>query len=371
MGVKSFDVTTFTKANIIDPKNVSYQDSVDIINDELHKARKSFIKIGWYLKHINEANMYKEDGYANINDFAHDKFKISQSTTTRLIGLCCQFSVGHDSPELDEKYLDYNISQLFEMLPMLQEQREKITPDMTIRQIRDIKNEDKEQSVDENDPEKDIPGQTSIEKDFPEYMPDDISVEPAPEQENEYATSHKKAEGYDEADDAIEDKNDVQLISKIPDRCMTGWSKYPDFCSCCGKNGAQCCVQCPKEYYDNCNVRCGWVKEPYKPDKTDTEPAEVYVASNQLLNNDQTIIDGEYKEISSLNNLEEKESVSDEEERHLRNEIEHLAEDVRKIIWSWNAVKKMPHGAREDIIVAKENALKLTDAIEKLLNMLK
>lgn len=196
MGVKSFDVTAFTKANIIDPKNVSYQDSIDIINDELHKTRKSFIKIGWYLKHINEANMYKEDGYANINDFAHDKFKISQSTTTRLIGLCCQFSVGHDSPELDEKYLDYNISQLFEMLPMLQEKREQITPDMTIRQIRDKKNEDKnevkEPSVDENDSEKDIPGQTSIEKDFPEYMPDDISVEPAPEQGNEYATSYKQ-----------------------------------------------------------------------------------------------------------------------------------------------------------------------------------
>lgn len=412
-GIKTFDVTALTKASIIKPAEVGYQDSIDIIYDELQKTRKSFIKIGWYLKHINAAEMYREDGYTNIYEFAHDKFNISQSTATRFINLCNEFSVGHDSPELDEKYLDFSVSQLFEMLPMKQEQKDQVTPDMTVKDIREIKNEaksvisepaDKEicsfyvkhlinisaddrknlkeymsihygkshsgggpnpdfecsprgirinssdeitwtrfvnrvnelipipdgqerKDVSEEDNNDNIPGQTSIEKDFPEYMPGDIYVK-------------------SEVVEVIETNSEGQLTNKIPDRCTTGWSKYPEHCSCCGYNGVKCCAQCEKGQNHNCNSRCGWVDEPYEPNEAVTEPVEEYATSHKMS-------DDEYIEI--------------EEERKLRDEIESLADSIREVFWSWNATTKMP---REEIIVAKENALKLTDAIEKLLDII-
>lgn len=176
MGV-NFNVMDLGKARIFDPKKVGYRDSIDIIHDELHNARKSFIKIGWYLKHIYEKEMYTEDGYSNIYEFAHDKFKISQSTVTRCIQLCQAFSVNNDSPELDEKYADFNISQLFEMLPMKTEQLEKVTPDMTVKKMREIKKKNtqpKDSKKEEEKEEADLSGQTSIEEDFPEYLPDPI-----------------------------------------------------------------------------------------------------------------------------------------------------------------------------------------------------
>ena len=272
-GVKTFDaVNAFAKVNMMDPKQVGYQDSIDIIHEELHKTRKSFVKIGWYLKHINEEKMYAEDGYSNIYEFAHEKFNISQPTATRFINLCIEFSVGHDSPELDEKYFDFSVSQLFEMLPMKPEDKEKITSDMTVKEIREVKkenrslNEPKDENIKSfynkrlkgisaedrenlksymienygkshssggpnpdfqctprgitiNDSDEitwtrfvnrinelipmedieseavenaddNIPGQTSIEKDFPEYMPDSGAVEESL-QEEKYATSHE------------------------------------------------------------------------------------------------------------------------------------------------------------------------------------
>ena len=73
MGVKNFDVLAFNKTKLIDPEQVGYEDSIEIINEEIHKTRKSFIKIGWYLKHIQDNKMYEQNGYANIYEGWSDK----------------------------------------------------------------------------------------------------------------------------------------------------------------------------------------------------------------------------------------------------------------------------------------------------------
>lgn len=198
MGInKKFSVMSLGNARIFDPEKVGYIDSVEIIREELLKTKKSFIKIGWYLKHIQKCNLYSEDGYQNIYDFAFDKFNLTQPTATRFMQVCEEFSKDHDSPELDDKYADYSVSQLFEMLPMTEEQKEKVTPATTVRQMRQIKKND-QVKVKENKepviPEEIIPGQTSIEKDFPEYMPnnnDDSEI---------YTTSYKDGEEYIEGE---------------------------------------------------------------------------------------------------------------------------------------------------------------------------
>lgn len=198
MGInKKFSVMSLGNSRIFDPEKVGYSDSVEIIREELLKTKKSFIKIGWYLKHIQKCNLYSEDGYQNIYDFAFDKFNLTQPTATRFMQVCEEFSKDHDSPELDDKYADYSVSQLFEMLPMTEEQKEKVTPATTVRQMRQIKKND-QVKVKENKepviPEEIIPGQTSIEKDFPEYMPnnnDDSEI---------YTTSYKDGEEYIEGE---------------------------------------------------------------------------------------------------------------------------------------------------------------------------
>lgn len=129
------------EVEIIDPENMTYQDSVDIIREELKNMKESFMRIGCYLKHIKEHKMYLEDGYANIYEFADDKLHISRSTTIRLINLCRQFSRESNPMQLDQKYEGYTYSQLVLLSSMKEEQRAQVNSKMTVQQIRQIKKE--------------------------------------------------------------------------------------------------------------------------------------------------------------------------------------------------------------------------------------
>lgn len=49
-----FDLSRLSGNRPFDPDLIDYEDSVEIIGDEIHNMRKSFVKIGWHLKHIKE-----------------------------------------------------------------------------------------------------------------------------------------------------------------------------------------------------------------------------------------------------------------------------------------------------------------------------
>lgn len=178
MGVKNFNVMNLGKAVLLDPEQMGYKDSLEIIKDESLKVQKSFVKIGWYLKHIKDQELYKEEGYANVCECAADQLGYSQSTTSRLINICERFSRNGNTPELDEKYAGFDKSQMIEMLPMEPEQLEKVTPDMTVAEIRAVKNEKRGScfgtKAAEDMKDEDIPGQMNIEEDFPEYLPESL-----------------------------------------------------------------------------------------------------------------------------------------------------------------------------------------------------
>ena len=210
MAVNFDAVLNLSKTGLVNPEQMGYKDSLEIIKDESVKIQKSFVKIGWYLKHIRDNALYKEDGYANINECAADQLGYSQSTVSRLINICEKFSKNHNSPELDEKYAGFDKSQMIEMLPMEPEQMEKVKPDMTIKQIREIKDEGKagKDETEESDEDSTIPGQTIIAKDFQEYMPSESAPFDDPEEENgnqKYATSHKDETAPEVKEDSMED----------------------------------------------------------------------------------------------------------------------------------------------------------------------
>lgn len=213
MGIRKFNVMDLSKASLIKPEQLGYKDSLEIIKDESYKIQKSFVKIGWYLKHIRDNELYSEGGYANIWECAADQLGYSQPTASRFINICEKFSKDHNSPELDDKYAGFDKSQMIEMLPMEQEQLDRVSPDMTVKQIRDIKMENKNQGKKADQEIYDnIPGQTSIETDFPEYMPEEDLKE---DMIDVYATSHKEDKGADPDTEEIID-GDYREI-EVPD----------------------------------------------------------------------------------------------------------------------------------------------------------
>lgn len=120
-------------------RNTSIE-TLDRINvNEADNLKKQFISIGFFLRLTKESKAYKELGYDSIEAYARDRMGYSESRTRRLMQINAMASKDGCSPVLDEQYKTFKSSQLQEMLSMLEDQRQLVKPDMTVRQIKDMK----------------------------------------------------------------------------------------------------------------------------------------------------------------------------------------------------------------------------------------
>lgn len=175
-------------------RDVSLEDAEVFIRSNLQSAVRSVIATGFYLKHIRDNELYLEAGYKNINEYAMDRFGLSASATSRYITRNTRFSRGGNSPLIDDRFKDFSKSQLQEMLGMSDEQLEQVTPDMTVREIRNMA---RPKAI----PYIEIPGQTEL-KDIPGVMPEERT------ESFEASTA--------ELFDVEEDENMVQAVTGKP-----------------------------------------------------------------------------------------------------------------------------------------------------------
>lgn len=118
---------------------------------DMEDIRKSFIRLGFHLKEMQNHRYYEDFGYQTLEDFAVANLGMDKSNVYRYIRVfekfACPAEVTYDSglasvsPKyvLNDKWKDYSYSQLVEMCNMSSDQREVCTPDMTIKQLREIK----------------------------------------------------------------------------------------------------------------------------------------------------------------------------------------------------------------------------------------
>lgn len=118
---------------------VDYDSAKSIIRRDLESMSRKFITIGYYLKLIRDNEMYHQDGFRDIWEFAQNTYGISKSTCSRWMAMNDKFSQGGNSPYLKEEYQDFGKSQLQEMLYLTDEQMEQARPDMTAKEIREIR----------------------------------------------------------------------------------------------------------------------------------------------------------------------------------------------------------------------------------------
>lgn len=148
--------------------NLSLEDVDAFILANMKSAVRSVIAIGYYLKCIRDGELYREAGYDSIWEYASEKYGFSKSTAVRYMKRNDKFSVDGNSPILAEEYRGFGKSQLQEMLSLDEEQLEQVTPDMTVRQIRELR-----KPVQKEIPYYEIPGQLSI-TDFPGITDEEV-----------------------------------------------------------------------------------------------------------------------------------------------------------------------------------------------------
>lgn len=118
---------------------IDYDTTKRIIRADLANMQRSFIDIGCQLMQVRDRELYKDGGYESVWDFAEKEFGIQRSTASRWMKMCQKFSVDGSSPVLKDEYKDFGKSQLQEMLYLEDEQLEEVTPNMTVKEIRELR----------------------------------------------------------------------------------------------------------------------------------------------------------------------------------------------------------------------------------------
>lgn len=114
------------------------------LNAELLGVRRSFVKIGYLLRQIDESKGYENDGYKSIADFAKGEYCMEGSTVSRFMSINREYSIDGYSQELKPEYEDFKRSQLEEMLKLSEPDRKMITADTARADIRELKAFNKE-----------------------------------------------------------------------------------------------------------------------------------------------------------------------------------------------------------------------------------
>ena len=109
------------------------------IRQELKKAANSFIFIGYRLRQILDSGAYAQEGYEDIYAFAKKEFGMGQSAVSRFMAINEKYSAGGYGPTLLPEYESFGSSKLSEMLTLNAEDTKMITTDMTVAQIREVK----------------------------------------------------------------------------------------------------------------------------------------------------------------------------------------------------------------------------------------
>ncbi len=140
--------------------------SVKYVHSDLNDLQHSYIRLGFHLHEIQKFRYFEQFGYYDFYNFCAANFGLDRTSVSRLLDVSRTFCMR--KPErpylqtmfIDETYKDYSYSQLCEMLPLSLDQRKQIKPNMTVKQIRELKKQFKKNNVSDTNVSKD--GRTII-----------------------------------------------------------------------------------------------------------------------------------------------------------------------------------------------------------------
>ena len=120
-----------------------YEDFKRQFDSCMQATANNFVKIGYLLKQARDTDILKESGYSGMGEFAKAEYGLDNSTTSRFIAICDRYGAGDD--RLLPEYAEYGYSKLAEMLTLPESVAEAITPELTKEEIREIKQEIREE----------------------------------------------------------------------------------------------------------------------------------------------------------------------------------------------------------------------------------
>lgn len=119
----------------------TYGEFKEALGTELKNQAEGFVRTGYLLKVARDTDILRESGYQTVAEFALAEYGLKKDIVSRYIAINDRYSENGYSEYLQEKYSGYGVAKLQEMLTLPDAVAELIPPELTRREIQDIKKE--------------------------------------------------------------------------------------------------------------------------------------------------------------------------------------------------------------------------------------
>lgn len=231
-------------------KNLAYEDLNSEIKRTMRRSAKDAVQLGFMLRRMLDEKLW-ESTYDCFDEYLDQELHMDYSMANRFININKKYSLWGSSMEISEKYESYSQGLLMEMLSMPPELEEKVTPDMTVKQVREIKKQAKK----EKEPES-VKDDVVIDGEYREVIePENIATSQIKEKDSaEHCAAYKACRScdgcyYDSNEGCPYDRTSIEKLSPY------GLPKtvYPEgsLSATAGCGHKHDCFSCAKE----CSIR--------------------------------------------------------------------------------------------------------------------
>lgn len=123
----------------------TYEEFRETLNTELQKNVDSFIKIGYLLKLARDTDILYKSGYKSVTEFAAAEYGLTKDVVSRYIAINDRYSENGYGEQLKEEYRAFGVAKLAEMLTLSDEVIQSLSPELTRKEIQEVKREIKEE----------------------------------------------------------------------------------------------------------------------------------------------------------------------------------------------------------------------------------
>lgn len=128
----------------------NYREFKRALDLEVKQVTDGFIRIGYLLKVARDTEVLKEGGYNSVAEFAQAEYGLTKDIVSRYIAINDRYSEGGYSDKLKTQFEPYGVAKLAEMLTLPDSVIEAMSPELTRKDIQEIKKElNEEKSITE------------------------------------------------------------------------------------------------------------------------------------------------------------------------------------------------------------------------------
>lgn len=122
----------------------TYKSVIEDIKEYSQEAVLNFLQIGRLFKRVKEEKLYEIEDYSSVYEFALNKFGYKETSVKNFIAVFEKYAdsedLDYDYFDIKEEYKNYSFTSLVELLPVPEEEiREKYSPEMSVKEIRQTK----------------------------------------------------------------------------------------------------------------------------------------------------------------------------------------------------------------------------------------